>query len=405
MWDRTEIKKMISELKNEIAGNLYDKASELDDDEFMEMLEDLVFQNNKIPLLSNSDIRYVLDKLFYSLRSDLGILQPLVDDCEISEIMINSIDEIFIEKNGEIVRSDSGFDSVEELEEIIRRICGRVHRDVNELNPIVDARLYDGSRLNVVYKNIALNGHAITIRKFPQKAIGVSELIKYGTIDRNTADFLKTMVLSGHNIFISGGTSSGKTTFLNALTEFIPKSERLVVIEDSAELQIKGADNLVRLECRNANVQGIGEIDMQKLIKTSLRMRPDRIIVGEVRGKEVVEMIQAMNTGHDGSLCTGHGNSIKGMILRLESMFLQGADFPINAIRAQISEAIDIFVHLAKLPDGSRKIVEIAELAGLQDGEIVVNQLYEYDGKNGLFRTENDLVNKNKLRLYGYECS
>ena len=192
---------------------------------------------------------------------------------------------------------------------------------------------------------------------------------------------------------------------MNALTEFIPKSERLVVIEDSAELQIKGVDNLVRLECRNANVQGIGEIDMQRLIKTSLRMRPDRIIVGEVRGKEVIEMIQAMNTGHDGSLCTGHGNSIKGMILRLESMFLQGADFPINAIRAQISEAIDIFVHLAKLQDGSRKVVEIAELAGLRDGEIVINHLYEYDGKNGLFRTKNDLVNKNKLRLYGYECS
>ena len=405
MWERDEIKEIISELKNEIAGKLYDKASELNDDEFMEMLEDLVFQNNKIALLSNSDICHVLDKLFYSLRSDLGILQPLVDDKETSEIMINSIDEIFIEKNGEISRVDSGFDSVEELEEIIRRICGRVHRDVNELNPIVDARLYDGSRLNVVYKNIALNGHAVTIRKFPQKAIGVSELINYGTIDRSTADFLKTMVLSGHNIFISGGTSSGKTTFLNALTEFIPKSERLVVIEDSAELQIKGVDNLVRLECRNANVQGIGEIDMQRLIKTSLRMRPDRIIVGEVRGKEVIEMIQAMNTGHDGSLCTGHGNSIKGMILRLESMFLQGADFPINAIRAQISEAIDIFVHLAKLPDGSRKVVEIAELAGLRDGEIVINHLYEYDGKNGLFRTENDLVNKNKLRLYGYECS
>lgn len=405
MWERDEIKEIISELKNEIAGKLYDKASELNDDEFMEMLEDLVFQNNKIALLSNSDICHVLDKLFYSLRSDLGILQPLVDDKETSEIMINSIDEIFIEKNGEISRVDSGFDSVEELEEIIRRICGRVHRDVNELNPIVDARLYDGSRLNVVYKNIALNGHAVTIRKFPQKAIGVSELINYGTIDRSTADFLKTMVLSGHNIFISGGTSSGKTTFLNALTEFIPKSERLVVIEDSAELQIKGVDNLVRLECRNANVQGIGEIDMQRLIKTSLRMRPDRIIVGEVRGKEVIEMIQAMNTGHDGSLCTGHGNSIKGMILRLESMFLQGADFPINAIRAQISEAIDIFVHLAKLQDGSRKVVEIAELAGLRDGEIVINHLYEYDGKNGLFRTKNDLVNKNKLRLYGYECS
>lgn len=405
MWERDEIKEIISELKNEIAGKLYDKASELNDDEFMEMLEDLVFQNNKIALLSNSDICHVLDKLFYSLRSDLGILQPLVDDKETSEIMINSIDEIFIEKNGEISRVDSGFDSVEELEEIIRRICGRVHRDVNELNPIVDARLYDGSRLNVVYKNIALNGHAVTIRKFPQKAIGVSELINYGTIDRSTADFLKTMVLSGHNIFISGGTSSGKTTFLNALTEFIPKSERLVVIEDSAELQIKGVDNLVRLECRNANVQGIGEIDMQRLIKTSLRMRPDRIIVGEVRGKEVIEMIQAMNTGHDGSLCTGHGNSIKGMILRLESMFLQGAEFPINAIRAQISEAIDIFVHLAKLPDGSRKVVEIAELAGLRDGEIVINHLYEYDGKSGLFRTENDLVNKNKLRLYGYECS
>ncbi len=392
------------DIKQNIAGNAYERAAAMSDSEFITMLENLAFENPRLAKFSNEEIEILISKLFYSLRSDLGILQPLIDDSDISEIMINSPDEIFIEKNGEIKRAELEFDNEEELEEIIRRICAKVHRDVNELNPIVDARLYDGSRLNVVYKNIALKGHAITIRKFPEKAIGMQDLIAFGSVSDEAAEFLKKLVLSGHNIFISGGTSSGKTTFLNALAGFIPKDERVVLIEDSAELQIKGVANLVRLECRNANIQGIGEIDMQQLIKTSLRMRPDRIIVGEVRGKEVVQMIQAMNTGHDGSLCTGHGNSIRGMILRLESMFLQGADFPINAIRSQISEAIDIFIHLAKLPDGKRRVVGIAEIAGVKHGEIEINELYSYDWKSGLKKTGNCPVNTNKFKLYGYEA-
>ena len=278
-----------------------------------------------------------------------------------------------------------------------------MHREFNELNPILDARLEDGSRVNGVYKNIALNGPALTIRKFPKEALTMDRLVANGTLGREAADFLKACVEAGLNIFISGGTSSGKTTFLNCLADYIPPDERLVVIEDSAELQIKNHSNLVRLECRNSNIQGRGEVTMTDLIKTSLRMRPSRIIVGEVRGGEVSDMINACNTGHDGSLSTGHGNSIHGMIKRLESMYLQAADFPVSAIRAQIAEGIDLIVHLGRMPDNSRKVLEIAELTGISEDEIRLNRLFEYDIEKGLVPTGNNIQNIFKFKMRGIE--
>ncbi|HYE69561.1 MAG TPA: ATPase, T2SS/T4P/T4SS family, partial [Anaerovoracaceae bacterium] len=325
---------------------------------------------------------------------------------------VNGIDNIFIERKGKIERLDLHFETKEDLEEIIRRIAAKVHREINELNPIVDARLDDGSRVNAVYKNIALNGPILTIRRFPESRILMEDLLRMGTITEEAAEFLKALVQSGYNIFISGGTSSGKTTFLNVLSEYIPKDERVIVIEDAAELQITGIENLVRLECKNANVQGKGEVSVRQLIKASLRMRPNRIIVGEVRGGEVLDMIQAMNTGHDGSLSTGHGNSTEGMLSRIEAMFLQAADFPIDAIRSQIAEAIDIIVHLGRLPDKSRKVLEISEIEGYKDGKICINPLYKYIiNKNDsmsesiplgrLSSTGNELKNTTKLEMNG----
>jgi pilus assembly protein CpaF len=301
---------------------------------------------------------------------------------------------------------------VEDLEEVIRRIAAKVHREINELNPIVDARLEDGSRVNAVYKNVALNGPILTIRRFPSNRITMEDLLKMGTLTEEAAEFLQKLVISGYNIFISGGTSSGKTTFLNVLTEFIPKDERVIVIEDAAELQITDIDNIVRLECRNANVQGKGEVNVRQLIKASLRMRPNRIIVGEVRGEEVLDMIQAMNTGHDGSLSTGHGNSPEGMLSRIEAMFLQAADFPVDAIRSQIAEAIDIMIHLGRLSDKSRKVLEITEIEGYRNGKIVLNPLYKYKVNNSygdgsrmisgsLASTGNQLKNTTKLEMNG----
>lgn len=269
----------------------------------------------------------LIERLFLSLRREMDILQPYVEDKSISEIMVNGKDHIFIERNGIPERVKLTFDSTEDLEELIRRIASRVHREINELNPIVDARLSDGSRVNAIYKNIALNGPILTIRKFPENVMKMEDMIKSGTITKDEANFLKALVISGYNCFICGGTSSGKTTMLNVLSQFIPIHERVVVIEDSAELQIEQVENIVRLECRSANVQGKGEVDMSHLVKASLRIRPDRIVIGEVRGKEVMDMIQALNTGHDGSLSTGHANSIEGMLKRLEAMFLQAADF------------------------------------------------------------------------------
>jgi pilus assembly protein CpaF len=315
--------------------------------------------------------------------------------------MVNGKDDIFIERLGKIEKAKTRFEKTEDLEEVIRRVCAKVHREINELNPIVDARLADGSRVSAVYKNVAINGPILTIRKFPKKEITMDIMIKNGTITEEAAGFMKKLIAAGYNIFVSGGTSSGKTTFLNVLSDFIPRDERVIVIEDSAELQIREIRNIVRMECRNANVQGKGQVDMRQLIKTSLRMRPDRIIVGEVRGEEVLDMIQAMNTGHDGSLSTGHGNSITGMLRRLESMFLQAADFPIDAIRAQIAEGIDMIVHMGRLSDKTRKVLEIAEISGFDGSNIQINTLFKYKINSGLTRSGNELLNKEKLELRG----
>jgi pilus assembly protein CpaF len=315
--------------------------------------------------------------------------------------MVNGKDAVFVERGGRLTRTELRFESTDELEEVIRRIAARVHREINELTPILDARLEDGSRVNAVYRNIALNGPILTIRRFPKSRITMNELLSYGTITDEAAGFLKKLVEAAYNIFISGGTSSGKTTFLNALSNFIPKDERIITIEDSAELQIQEIENIVRMECRNSNVQGKGEVSMRQLIRSSLRMRPNRIIVGEVRGEEVLDMIQAMNTGHDGSLSTGHANSVRGMLFRLEAMFLQAADFPIEAIRRQISEGLDIMIHLGRLPDKRRVVLEIAELTGMSGGEISLNVLYSFEQGRGLCRTGAELQDRNKLNVKG----
>lgn len=377
------------------------EEEELTDEFVRETIEAHILKDRRLIQSHPKDVEKLIDRIFFSMRRELDILQPYIEDEQVSEIMVNGKDHIFVEKNGMIQKAEIQFDATEDLEELIRRLAAGVRREINELNPIVDARLPDGSRVNAVYKNIALNGPILTIRKFPQKAIDMPALIKMGSITKEAADFLQSMVKAGYNCFISGGTSSGKTTFLNVLSNFIPHDERVILIEDSAELQIKQIRNLVRLECKQANVQQKGRVTMEDLIKTSLRMRPDRIIVGEVRGKEVMDMIQAMNTGHDGSLSTGHGNSISGMLRRLESMFLQAADFPIDAIRAQIAEGIDLIIHLGRLSDGSRKVLEIAEIDGVSQGEIQINMLFRYRPSKGLIRTTNHLIHTEKLELRG----
>lgn len=392
-----EFQEIITNIRKELVFN----EGEITDESVMQVIEEYVLHNLQMSLIHPNESKKLIRRIFCAMRRELDILQPYVEDEKVSEIMVNGKDQIFIEKSGSIIKTDLQFDSVEQLEELIRRIASKVHREINELNPIVDARLEDGSRVNAVYKNIALNGPILTIRKFPQNAIDMETLIDKGSITREAANFLKMLVKSGYNCFISGGTSSGKTTFLNVLSNYIPSTERVIVIEDSAELQIRQISNLVRMECKQANSQKKGQVEMEQLIKTSLRMRPDRIIVGEVRGKEVIDMIQAMNTGHDGSLSTGHGNSIRGMLRRLESMFLQAADYPIEAIRSQIAEGIDIIIHLGRLSDGSRKVLEIAEISGVSNGEITTNLLFKYRPYKGLLSTGNSLINTEKLELRG----
>lgn len=368
----------VKEITEGVRAVINSKKEQLSDAEVLTLIEDYVLRDRRTETCSFRTKGELINGIFNTTRKDLDILQPYADDKEVSEIMVNGIDNIFIERKGKIEKLDLHFETKEDLEEIIRRIAAKVHREVNELNPIVDARLEDGSRVNAVYKNVALNGPILTIRRFPENRINMDDLLRMGTITEEASEFLKVLVRAGYNIFISGGTSSGKTTFLNVLSEYIPKDERVIVIEDAAELQITGIENLVRLECKNANVQGKGEVSVKQLIKASLRMRPNRIIVGEVRGSEVLDMIQAMNTGHDGSLSTGHGNSTEGMISRIEAMFLQAADFPIDAIRSQIAEAIDIIVHLGRLPDKSRKVLEISEIEGYEYGKIRINPLFKY---------------------------
>lgn len=339
-------------------------------------------------------------RLFNELRR-LDLLQPLVDNPEITEIMINGIEDIFVEEEGRIRKLDYTFDSVEQLENVIQRIVAKVNRVVNESTPICDARLEDGSRINVVLPPIALNGPILTIRKFPERALSLSDLIQWGSISEEAARYLVGLVRARYNIFISGGTGSGKTTFLNVLSEAIPSDERLITIEDSAELRITQVENLVSLETRNSNVEGRGEISIRDLIKSSLRMRPDRIIVGEVRGAEALDMLQAMNTGHDGSLSTGHANSTTDMLSRLETMVLTGAQIPLDAIRQQIASALEIMVHLGRMPDKSRKVVEIVEVVGCESGKIRLNTLYKYREANGLVKTAHSLLATEKLVLEG----
>lgn len=355
-------------------------------------IEEYINNNSPIKIKEKIEIR----KSIYNSLKKLDILTELIEDKNVKEIMINSYNEIYIDKFGKYIKWDKEFESEEQLDNIIQQIVSKVNRIVNVSNPIVDARLYDGSRVNIVIPPIALKGPCMTIRKFPEK-IDMEKLIKYESIDRETANFLAILVKSGYNIFISGGTGSGKTTFLNALSEFIPEDDRVITIEDSAELNISHIKNLVSLETRNKNIEGLGEIDMSMLIKASLRMNPDRIIVGEVRGKEALDMLQAMNTGHDGSISTGHANSAYDMLSRLETMVLMAEDLPLRAIRQQIGSSIDIIIHLTKLKNKKRVVYEICELLELKDENYQVNKLYEYDGQS--LKKCSELKNTRKINL------
>lgn len=377
------------------------KEDSITDEDARAVIEDMLLADRDLSWMTLQGLSSLAERIFLSVRCDMDILQPLVDDPEINEIMVNGKDDIYIEKNGRLLRTELSFFRTEDLEEVIRRIASSVNREINELNPIVDARLSDGSRVNAVYRNIALGGPTLTIRKFAEKGFTMEDMIRLGTVTRECAEALDLLVRDGYNCFISGGTSSGKTTFLNVLAGSIPPEERLIVIEDSAELRIDHSENIVRMECKSANAAGKGEIGMDALIRTSLRMRPDRIIVGEVRGGEVMDMINAMNTGHSGSLSTGHGNSVEGMLRRLESMFLQAAEFPIEAIRAQIAEGIDVIIHLGRLSGGDRKVLEVAEIYPDGLGEIRTNPLFQYSAGGGLVRTGNRLKSREKLMLRG----
>lgn len=347
-------------------------------------------------------------ELFYAMRG-LDVLQELIDDPQVTEIMINGMEGIFVEREGRLSSWPWGFASREKLQDVIQQIVSGCNRTVNEASPIVDARLENGSRVNVVLAPVALNGPVVTIRRFPEKPIGMKELLEAGSVTQEACDFLEKLVKARYNIFISGGTGSGKTTFLNALAGYIPSDERLITIEDSAELQIRGISNLVRMETRNANVEGCRPIAIRDLIRTSLRMRPDRIIVGEVRGEEAVDLVgSALNCGHDGSMSTGHANSAGDMLTRLETMMLMGLEIPLPAIRRQIASGVDIIVHLGRMRDKTRKVLQIAEVDGMRDGEIRLSVLFEFeeDGGDGnrvcgrLVR-KGELIHGDKLRMAG----
>lgn len=349
------------------------------------------------------------ESVFNAIRR-LDVLQELLEDDTITEIMINGKDDIFLERNGHITKWDKSFENEERLEDIAQKIASLSNKIVNISSPIADTRLEDGSRVSIVLPPVALNGPVITIRKFYKDALTMEKLIETGSLTQEAADFLKMAVKSKYNIFISGGTGSGKTTFLNALSEFIDNDERVITIEDAAELQINHVKNLVRLEARDANIEGKNEVTIRNLIRASLRMRPDRIIVGEVRGKETLDMVQAMSTGHDGSLSTGHGNSPKDMMTRLETMILMGIDMPVAAIRQQLTSAIDIIIHLGRLRDKTRRVLQIAEVVGVSRGEVKFNKLFEFAENaesNGLVlgelkATGNKLVNTQKMYFAGY---
>lgn len=393
-----EIDRMVRSARKWISDNDHTPGEE----EILCRCEDMYFRSDLSFKTCSSETVIIIDSMKKRLASRYGILTELLDDPDINEIMVNGPDNIYVEKERMLIRIDDAFTSANELEEMIRMFASDVHREINEANPIVDARLPSGYRVNGVLKNVALNGPILTIRKFREKEIEMEELVGCETLTRECAVDLAALVKSGYNIFISGGTSSGKTTFLNALTAFIGSNERVITIEDSAELVISHIENKVQLECRAANSIGKGEVNMTQLIRTSLRMRPDRIIVGEVRGKEVIDMIQAMNTGHDGSMSTGHGNSIKGMLNRLETMYLSDSQVSLNSVRNQIANAIDVFVHLKRDAKGRRHVVEVAEMIGFDGKEYRLNYLYRTEKGGMLIPTGSGLYDRERLIRCGH---
>ena len=375
-----------------------DVSRDLEDEEIWDIISRAASEEVKQKSISLRD-RIELEKRVFDSLKRLDVLQELVDDTEVTEIMVNGPDSIFYEKNGCIQQYDGRFSSEEKMQDIIQQIVGRHNRVVNQSSPIVDTRLVDGSRVNIVLFPISLGGSAISIRKFPKEPYNMEKLIAIGSVSKEVSEMLKLLVKAKYSIFISGGTGSGKTTFLNTLSQYIPEDERIITIEDSAELQLLGAKNIVRMETRNANVEGVMPITIRDLIRTALRMRPDRIIVGECRGAETLDMLSAMNTGHDGSLSTGHANSCRDMLSRMETMVLMGQELPLSAIRSQIASGINIIIQLGRLRDKSRRVLEIAELDGIVDGEIVLNTLYQFEEiseKDG--RVIGELVQKGKLK-------
>lgn len=398
----------ISVIKKYVIENL--ALNKMEDEELEERIEEIVVEKIGDDYCSIEQRVSIVQQVYSSIRG-FGLLDSIISDDTITEVMINGPENVFIEQNGRLFKLDKQFESQRRLEDIIQRIVALAGREVNQANPICDTRLPDGSRVNVVLPPIALCGPTVTIRKFSKTPMTIERLIQYGSITKDIAEKLELLVKAKYNIFVCGGTGSGKTTFLNALSNYIPHDERVITIEDSAELQIVNIDNLVSLETRNANAAGAGEITIRDLIKSSLRMRPERIVVGEVRGGEALDMLQAMNTGHDGSLSTGHANSTEDMLSRLETMVLQGsAGLPLEAIRQQIASAVDIIIHLSRLRDKSRKTMEITEVVGYEDGKIILNPLYVFEEdenttlekvSGSLNRTKNPMKNDFKLKLSG----
>lgn len=382
------------------------------DEEVLFIINDIITYRTRLDAISLNARRRLCREVFNSLRR-LDVLQNLLDDDSITEIMVNGTDEIYIERGGALYKSGVRFESKERLMDIISQIASKVNRTVNMSNPILDARLTDGSRVNVVLEPIALNGPILTIRRFPNTPLSVGELIKRGSVSEEIMTVLRNLVIAGYNILISGSTGSGKTTFLNCLSSFIPSDERIITIEDSAELRIIGVGNLVRLEVRCNAMEGVKEISIRDLIKTALRMRPDRVIVGEVRGEEAIDMLQAFNVGQDGSLSTIHANSARDALSRLETMVMLNTDIPLSALRRQIASGVDIIIHLSRLRDKSRRLMEIIEVVGMEDNEIKTSKLYEFveesvDGERtnverikGNFRKVNNLINTYKLEMAG----
>ena len=387
-----------------------DMSRETGEEELQEIILGVLEETEKEEFLPLNEKIRISRELFNAFRR-LDILQDLIEDESITEIMVNGTENIFYEKGGRLYRADRHFISEERLCDVIQQIVGETNRYVNESSPVADARLKDGSRVNVVLKPVAVNGPIMTIRKFPSEAVTMEQLVRIGSLTEEVAEFIRCLVQSKYNIFVSGGTGAGKTTFLNAMSDYIPKDERIITIEDNAELQIQGVENLVRLEARGANPEGEGEVTIRDLIRSALRMRPDRIIVGEVRGEETVDMISsAMLNGHSGSMSTGHANNPADMIHRLETMMMMGIDLPLQAIQRQIASALDIIIHLGRLRDKSRKVIQIEEVTGYRDGMVRTETLYEFreeeiqDGKiKGSLMKVNEIKNRGKLMAAGYQ--